>query len=258
MTFHPWRRQEPLDHTELARLLPAPGDPVLPHDLQLTLEANLMNAMLDESSRPARRRSPGVRIVLPAGLAAAAAAAVFALGHSGAPVTAAGTAPSQSAATAGGAGSPLKISTVSYSIEKSPTGTVKLIADNFSSPAIDVKGLRADLARMGIPARIYVGDRACKEGYPPHPTTQEQAHRDQATQDAAMTLTTDREHGFMIWTIDPAKIPADRTLALYYPHGTTGSGRLGVVTLLLPGDGPSCAPYYPAPGDPAPASTGRG
>jgi hypothetical protein len=42
MKLNPWRRQEPLDHAELARLLPAPGDPVLPPDRQLLLEEYLM------------------------------------------------------------------------------------------------------------------------------------------------------------------------------------------------------------------------
>ncbi|WP_069885123.1 CU044_5270 family protein [Streptomyces luteocolor] len=41
----PWgrsARHEPLDHVELARLLPAPGDPALPPDRQLLLERHLM------------------------------------------------------------------------------------------------------------------------------------------------------------------------------------------------------------------------
>ncbi|MEV5982716.1 CU044_5270 family protein [Streptomyces sp. NPDC052114] len=41
----PWSRsarQEPLDHVELARLLPAPGDPALSPDRQLLLERHLM------------------------------------------------------------------------------------------------------------------------------------------------------------------------------------------------------------------------
>lgn len=44
MNRTPWRRSgEPLDHAEMAGLLPAPGDPVLPHDRMTTLEEHLMN-----------------------------------------------------------------------------------------------------------------------------------------------------------------------------------------------------------------------
>lgn len=44
MNRTPWRRRrEPLDHVELAGLLPAPGDPELPHGRMTMLEEHLMN-----------------------------------------------------------------------------------------------------------------------------------------------------------------------------------------------------------------------
>ena len=48
--FHPWRRSAPpvrLDSAELARLLPVPGEPVLPYDRQLLLEEALMSEILE-------------------------------------------------------------------------------------------------------------------------------------------------------------------------------------------------------------------
>ncbi|MFI2210369.1 CU044_5270 family protein [Streptomyces sp. NPDC020141] len=55
MNRTPWRRtQEPLDRAELSRLLPAPGDPDLPHDRRRLLEEHLMNE-IQPKARPVRR-----------------------------------------------------------------------------------------------------------------------------------------------------------------------------------------------------------
>ncbi|TWG03783.1 hypothetical protein FHX80_112219 [Streptomyces brevispora] len=48
----PWRRREPLDHAELARLLPGPGDPELPQDRLTMLEEHLMNEIQQHQARP--------------------------------------------------------------------------------------------------------------------------------------------------------------------------------------------------------------
>lgn len=56
MTLNPWRRQEPLDDAELARLLPAPGDPALPHDRQLLIEEQLMREIQQGTPQPPRQR----------------------------------------------------------------------------------------------------------------------------------------------------------------------------------------------------------
>ncbi|MFF3404421.1 hypothetical protein ACFYW6_39175 [Streptomyces sp. NPDC002659] len=82
MTFNPRRRQEQLDHTELARLLPAPGDPVLSPDRQLLLEDYLMNEIRQATPEPSlstaryvkdKRKRLAWRLGLPAAVLAAAA-----------------------------------------------------------------------------------------------------------------------------------------------------------------------------------------
>jgi hypothetical protein len=63
MGFHPWRRSAPpvrLDGAELARLLPVPGEPVLPYDRQLLLEEALMSEIL-EVPAGAQADADGVR-----------------------------------------------------------------------------------------------------------------------------------------------------------------------------------------------------
>lgn len=47
----PWRRREPLDRVELARLFPGPGDPELPQDRLTTLEEHLMNEIQQHQAR---------------------------------------------------------------------------------------------------------------------------------------------------------------------------------------------------------------
>ncbi|MFD3658197.1 CU044_5270 family protein [Streptomyces sp. 24-1644] len=60
MNRTPWRRhREPLDHAELAGLLPAPGDPVLPHGRMTTLEEHLMNEIQQaQAARKAAETEP--------------------------------------------------------------------------------------------------------------------------------------------------------------------------------------------------------
>lgn len=54
-----WRREEPLDHAELARLLPAPGDPELSSDRLNGLEEHLMTEIRNLTSDTASDTSPG-------------------------------------------------------------------------------------------------------------------------------------------------------------------------------------------------------
>lgn len=73
------RRQEPLDHAELARLLPAPGDPHLSLDRRLLLEEHLMNEIQSTASAPEPSRRPARRLLLiGVPVTAAALAGVFA------------------------------------------------------------------------------------------------------------------------------------------------------------------------------------
>ncbi|MEV5771227.1 CU044_5270 family protein [Streptomyces antimycoticus] len=58
------RRDEPLDDAELARVLPAPGDPHLSLDRQLLLEEHLMNEIQSTAPAPAPSRRPARRVLL--------------------------------------------------------------------------------------------------------------------------------------------------------------------------------------------------
>lgn len=52
------RREESLDHAELARLLPAPGDPYLSLDRHLLLEEHLMSEIQRTAPAPAPAPAP--------------------------------------------------------------------------------------------------------------------------------------------------------------------------------------------------------
>ncbi|MET7434551.1 CU044_5270 family protein [Streptomyces flaveolus] len=58
------RHEEPLDHAELARLLPAPGDPHLSRDRHLLLEEHLMNEIQPTAPVPAPSRRAARRALL--------------------------------------------------------------------------------------------------------------------------------------------------------------------------------------------------
>ncbi|MEU1406432.1 CU044_5270 family protein [Streptomyces sp. NPDC005728] len=91
------RREESLDHAELARLLPAPGDPHLSLDRHLLLEEHLMNEIQHTAPAPAPSRRPARRLLLigvPVTAAALAGAFAFtALTGSGGSGPAAATPP---------------------------------------------------------------------------------------------------------------------------------------------------------------------
>ncbi|MGY0060548.1 hypothetical protein ACWY4P_29080 [Streptomyces sp. LZ34] len=85
MTLNPWRRRhEPLDHAELARLLPAPGDPALPPDRHLLLGDHLMREIQHQQNTPAASAPPRrfrrrlVYFAVPGALVALAGGAVAA------------------------------------------------------------------------------------------------------------------------------------------------------------------------------------
>lgn len=246
MTIHPWRRQERLDHAELARLLPAPGDPVLSRDLQRTLEDHLMNAMRSESPRPARRRTIGARIALPAGLAAAVAGVALTM------------LPAQTAAA--------------YTLEGGRGGLVKL---TIVKPAgkIDTGGLRRDLAAAGVRAKVLLGDPRCASpvgsgpapapslslGTDPVPPVPSGSHSAQevpgdlqrtdgsSPAPAPALFRVVREDDRTVAYVDPARIPAGTTLTFGFPLAKTDPGHgLDVLTIGMDtGGGPDCIPAAP-------------
>ncbi|MET7312306.1 CU044_5270 family protein [Streptomyces sp. NPDC005571] len=88
------RREESLDHAELARLLPAPGDLHLSLDRHLLLEEHLMNEIQPTAPAPAPSRHPARRVLLigvPVTAAALAGAFAFTMltGSGGSGTTAA-------------------------------------------------------------------------------------------------------------------------------------------------------------------------
>ncbi|MGY0459491.1 CU044_5270 family protein [Kitasatospora sp. cg17-2] len=96
MIRNPWRHNEPLDHAELARLLPPPADPRLAADRQDLLEEYLMSEIHQSDHAPAgaaapaaspARRRPLRRAVLFATPVAAAAALAVVVSVGGAPGT---------------------------------------------------------------------------------------------------------------------------------------------------------------------------
>ncbi|MFJ8040204.1 CU044_5270 family protein [Kitasatospora sp. NPDC096147] len=75
------KRTEPLDHAELARLLPAPSASGMPIDRQLLFEEHLLNEIQASAPAPAPVRRPARRaLLIGAPVAAAALAAVLAVG----------------------------------------------------------------------------------------------------------------------------------------------------------------------------------
>ncbi|MDT9698307.1 CU044_5270 family protein [Streptomyces sp. P17] len=103
MNTHPRRREQPAGHDDLAELLPAPGNPVLPQDRHAVLKEHLMRQLTEEQSptpKPTAREllerphSPRRRIALlaaPLALAAVVTWGVVAMDDETrpAPVTAA-------------------------------------------------------------------------------------------------------------------------------------------------------------------------
>ncbi|SED96766.1 CU044_5270 family protein [Streptomyces sp. Ag109_O5-10] len=91
------RPEGPLDYAELARLLPAPGDPHLSLDRHLLLEEHLMNEIQPTAAVPAPSRRPARRVLVigvPATAATLAGAFAFtALTNSGGGDPAAATPP---------------------------------------------------------------------------------------------------------------------------------------------------------------------
>lgn len=159
MTRSPRRRQEPLDHSELDRLLPAPTAPALPHDRQLLLEEQLMrqieqyeSAAVPATAGPSKRpRRLAVRLAAPLAVAAAAVGAFVAFDPSTAAV--AGHAPAATGPAA--VGPDIRVSTAAYTLKQEPDGEVLVTVH--SNAAVDPAQLRKDLGKVGITAMVTKG-----------------------------------------------------------------------------------------------------
>ncbi|MFI2367548.1 hypothetical protein [Streptomyces sp. NPDC018833] len=227
MIFNPWRRQEPLDHTELARLLPAPGDPVLSEDRQRLLEDFLMNNVT-EDPRPARpRRRLAVRLAAPVALAACLAGTVLALDqttpHSTSPVIATDRATASNL--------PQRISTVAYTLNRERRGTVTVtIREAGAQP--DLAQLQRDLERMGVPARVYQDDPTCP---------MDKGEDPELGYTTLKAIGFQHRNGAITASIHPRQIPAGTHLEILFPRPAKGTAYADAFAFgLRKGKAPDC------------------
>lgn len=202
MMFNPWRRVDPLDHTELARLLPAPGDPVLSEDRQRLLEDFLMSNATQDAPR-VRSRRLAVRLAVPAALAAALAATVFAVNR----VSAGPPSPAPAISRASTDDSPMHITTAAYTLSRKPGHVVTVVFLKGRTPM--QAQLRNDLKRMGVKAEVYMASRTCKAHYTLPPDYEPSGVFLKAVQGQ-------RRDGVSTATIRLDRIPAGDTLEVTY------------------------------------------
>jgi hypothetical protein len=223
MIFNPWRRQEPLDHTELARLLPAPGDPVLSNDRQRLLEDFLMSNVTEDACPVRPRRRLAVHLAAPVALAACLAGTALAVHqttpHTTSPVT----------ATAGSL--PQRISTVAYTLNRERRGTVTVTIRQAGAQP-DLAQLQHDLERMGVPARVYQDDLTCPLD---------------KGEDPELGYTTLKAIGFhhrngaITASIHPSQIPAGTHLEILFPRPAKGTAYADTFAFgLRQGKAPDC------------------
>lgn len=221
MIFIPWRRQEPLDHAELARLLPAPGDPVLSDDRQRLLEDHLMSNATEDSRHVSLRRRLAVRVAVPVALAAALAGTALAVNQTTAHTDA------STAATAGRA--PLHISTAAYTLNRQGRGTVTVTIGKAGAVLSDPAQLQHDLERMGVPARVYGHYPSC----PANTATPFVTAKDAGSR----VMTISQRHGAVIATVNTDEFPAGAHLVLAIPASPLHAS---IVFGLGTGKGPDC------------------
>ncbi|WP_369275955.1 hypothetical protein AB5J55_43915 [Streptomyces sp. R11] len=246
MIFHPWRRQEPLDHTELARLLPAPGDPVLSDDRQRLLEDFLMNNVTDPPlTRPNRRLA--VRIAAPVALAAALAGTALAIQQTTPHATSSATATGR--ATTGD--SPQHISTVAYTLTRAPHGTVTVIIRDAGAERPNLTRLQHDLERMGVNARVYQDDPAC---------ALDKGEDPELGYTSLKAIDFQHRNGAFTATIRPSTFPAGTHLEIVFPPLSKDSAHIDDLAFgLRNGKAPDCRHMFLSDNElPAPTATSTG
>ncbi|WP_377270157.1 hypothetical protein [Peterkaempfera sp. SMS 1(5)a] len=207
----------------------------LVHELKNHIQQRVQQTSAEEmvGVRPVRRRRVRwLPIAVAAGLTAVVAATTLALGQSGA-----NTGGGQ--AKAPGTSQPLgRITKAAYTLEQQASGKVKLtVGDPFGKPGLRdltrmVEGMRWDLARMGVQAKVLLGDPECSSV---HATTKIRLKKIRST----------LENGKSIVYLDPSIVPTGDTLIIGFPAAHT-ERPLGVMTIAdATGDGPDCIAAEP-------------
>lgn len=223
MIFNPWRRVEPLDHTELARLLPAPSDPVLSEDRQRLLEDFLMNNATDDAHRVRSRRRMAVRLAAPAALAAALAGTVLAINRTTAETASPATATNQASA----GDSSLQITNAAYTLKRDSSGTVTAVIGRRG--ALDTPArLQKDLERLGVPVRLDRNDPTC------------QARERRPLTADGRRFSMEVSHGVEKATIRPDLFPPDAYLQVVYAPPVKGRSWYGFALFVERGTPPAC------------------
>ncbi|MGW4382698.1 hypothetical protein [Kitasatospora sp. NPDC004531] len=241
MSATPQHQSQQAEREELARLLPAAGDPELPGHRQLLLKDCLMDT-ITENSRPATgRRTLMLRVVLPLGVAAAVAGAALAVAPDHRVV------PSPGAAAPGGQRLD-GVTNVAYTLQGSSDGLVRLtILDGYKP--VDATQLQRDLDRAGIRSRVYAGEPGCHApdptmpSYPPE--TVAKANQDQLSAFGwDMRGETGPEGSRQVLTIRPSAIPADLRLFIHLPLAKTDPEHSSreLRAGLMQGPAPDCMP----------------
>ncbi|MFB7616467.1 hypothetical protein [Kitasatospora sp. NPDC056181] len=186
------------------------------------------------ATRPRKRL--GVRLALPAGLAAAVAGVTMVV------------LPAQTAAA--------------YTLEHADGDLVKLTIVN-PAGKVNLDQLHKDLDRLGVPNVILLGDPHCST--PPGPSTAPgQAPFSTATPSSPTELRASKlasqgwdigeENGKTVLYVRPDKIPAHSQLMVGFPLAKTDpTHRYGVIeSALITGHTPTCLPAaWPWPHDPS-------
>ncbi|MEV4335081.1 hypothetical protein AB0K02_31965 [Streptomyces sp. NPDC049597] len=211
------------------------------HELKNHVEQRAHDAAAaEEAARRSGRagRRGWVPVGLTAGLAASVAAAVLVVNPGG----------GGGSAVAGDDSSPKtdsslnRISTVAYTLQREPSGEVKIITGR-TEGKINVEGFQRDLARMGVRAKVIVTDPNC----PPAATDDETASSSTPKSGKPIpadpggkldkAIRSEVEHGKDVVYISPKGIPADETLTFLFNDPKQVSG---YSVSLWPGNGPEC------------------
>lgn len=238
MNATPRSRCEQAEREELARLLPAAADPDLSPSRLLLLKEHLMDTVAEHhqptpAKRPRSRRALALRIVIPAGLAAAGIAVAALTGH-----------PVNTAPQASGPAPTDTITEAGYTLQSS--NHIVTLAIINAEHKIDLAGLQHNLDRLGIRAHVYAGDPDCSngigfinngpalKGLPDAPVSDYKY--------AGVTIT---DHGrTTLLKVNTEGIPAGDTLYFYFPLARTSplNTYRKFQSGLLRGTIPSCLP----------------